>query len=90
MSDYIEPTKSEHFLDGIESLKGYIADKRPLDSFLEAVVRNNLTESVMYADHINIRLIPDYVQWLYEHAPRRAWGFEESYVYWLKKEGSGE
>lgn len=90
MSDYIEPTKLEHFQNGTESLKAYITDKRYLGSFLEAIVSNDLKESVARADDVNITLIPDFVKWLYNNAPIGSWGSKANYVNWLKKEVAGE
>jgi len=77
----------EHFKNCIESLQAYIEFGRPVGSFLEAVISNDLKESVIRADDLNIHLLPKYVEWLYNNAPiapTAAWGSSEIYQTWIE------
>ena len=53
--------------------------------FLTAVICNNLKEAVMYADDENIRNLPAYVNFFYNHTPGDCWGSEEKMQIWLQK-----
>lgn len=67
-----------------ESLRQYVENHVPVGGFLEAVICNNLSESVARADIRNIRNIPAYANWLYNHAPSSCWGSVEKYDKWIK------
>lgn len=43
-------------------------------SFLTAVITNDLNGAVGAADHLNIRLIPEYVFYFYNYCPGNCWG----------------
>jgi len=51
--------------------------------FLMAVLENNLRNAVGQADQVNIRAIPEYIQFLYNYAPSGCWGSEEKVDKWL-------
>lgn len=67
----------------VESMVAYIVKRRPTGSFLRAIISNNLKEAVMLADHKNIKIIPIYVSWFYNHAPASCWGSSDAYSHWL-------
>tara|TARA_Y100000034_G_scaffold30527_1_gene37317 strand:+ start:274 stop:564 length:291 start_codon:yes stop_codon:yes gene_type:complete len=50
--------------------------------FLTAVLTNNLFEAVAHADDENIKILPDIVRWVYNHAPSSCWGTEEKMKEW--------
>ena len=56
---------------------------RPGD-FLCAVLRNDLKDAVVRADHINLPLLRAIVVWLDTEAPANAWGSVEKFETWLE------
>lgn len=69
----------------IEGLWYYLVHKRPTGSFLEAVLCNDLKGAVGKADDFNIRNIPAYVAFLYNHAPSDCWGSRDKYLKWINQ-----
>lgn len=53
-------------------------------SFLRAVLSNDLREACGCADQANQRLIFEWVQWLYNEAPRNSWGSPEKVQTWIE------
>ena len=62
----------------------YIEARRIPGGFLQAVICNNLSEAVSRADDENIRNLPAYVNFFYNHAPSQCWGSPEKMIKWLK------
>ena len=54
-------------------------------SFLMAVLRNDLTQAVFKADHINRQKIPEIAAWVFHNAPYGSWGSDEAIRGWLNK-----
>ena len=50
--------------------------------FLNAVLRNNLKEACVKADHINRDRLHDYVVFLYNEVPMNCWGSDEAVDAW--------
>ena len=67
----------------VESLALYISDGIPPGGFLMAILTNDLREAVGHADHINLRLIPEYVSYLWNDCPSVCWGSPEKVEGWL-------
>ena len=67
----------------IESISEYVQNGRPVGSFLEAIICNNLKEAVARADNHNLTIIPAYVKFFYNEAPSDCWGSPAKYRYWL-------
>jgi hypothetical protein len=65
------------------SITRYIEDRAIPGDFLQAVICNNLSEAVGRADDENIRNLPAYVNFFYNHAPFQCWGSSEKMVKWL-------
>ena len=70
--------------DMMGGIRRYIDDKCPPGHFLTAVLENDLKEAVSRADHRNMKVIPAYVSYLYNHAPGNCWGSKEAVDEWLK------
>lgn len=70
-----------------ESLRAYLEHGRPLGSFLEAVVSNDLIDAVARADSVNMRLLPEIVAFVYTHFPARGvcHGSREIYATWVAR-----
>jgi hypothetical protein len=68
----------------------YILDGLDPGHFLSAVIKNNLFESFMFADHKNIKMIRQYVELFYNYAPSDCWKSEEAKQNWIKKGGFRE
>lgn len=58
----------------LETLQAWIRSARPMGSFCEAVVSNDLKEAFARADDGNIKAMFHTVSWLYNRAPIGAWG----------------
>ena len=57
------------------------------ESFLTAVLCNNLKEAVGQADPINGDCLFEWVQFFHNHAPYECWGSEERAAAWAKRGG---
>jgi hypothetical protein len=68
---YLEEPVPTHMLG---AMIRWIEHAIPADSFMQAVIENNLKAAVQNADNDNIHLIPLYVSWLYSNAPANCWG----------------
>ena len=53
--------------------------------FLTAVICNDLMSAVGNADDWNIKIIPEYVKYLYNEAPGNCWGSPEAMQSWMEK-----
>lgn len=73
-------TIPDYMVDGISN---YIEHRIPPGSFLAAVICNDLREAVNCADSINVQVIPAYVAYFYNHAPRACWGSPHAYQAWI-------
>jgi hypothetical protein len=64
-------------------LTEYIAARRPVGSFLTAVLSNDLQDAVIHADPMNRRLLPEIVLFLVHYVPGTCWGSPETVARWL-------
>jgi len=74
----------EYMLDGFIL---YILQGVPPGGFLTAVLYNDLIDSYSKADSTNIDAIPNYVRFLYNHAPASCFGSPEKVSDWIKHNG---
>ena len=66
-------------------LRRYFEERQDVGDFLTALLCNNLRETLACADDENAQRIPEWVRWLYNHAPAGSWGSRENYKAWLAK-----
>lgn len=71
--------------DDLEPLLRYTEQHIRTGGFLESVLKNDLKEAVWRADMHNRRKIFEYVEWLYNHAPKICWGSEKTVEAWIGK-----
>jgi hypothetical protein len=57
-----------------DGLRHYIADRRPVGSFLTAMLSNDLAGAVVRADPENKFALPEIVLFLHGYAPSKCWG----------------
>lgn len=62
----------------------FFNDRIPPGHFLSAVINNDLREAVSRADDTNKHCLPNYIEWLYSHAPAGSWGHGDAVRDWLK------
>lgn len=67
----------------IGGLYRYIEHRIPPGDFLMVVLSNDLKEACGRADDTNIKIIPNYVRFLYNDAPSQCWGSPEKVRAWL-------
>jgi hypothetical protein len=70
-----------------DGLVEFILNGRPVGNFLTAVLSNNLKEACGRADETNLQILPNYVKFLYNHAPIGCWGDEERMESWMERGG---
>lgn len=70
-----------------EPLIEYTMTGRPLNTFLAALVTNNLSQAVKKADDLNIQRLRDYVTWLESVAPIGSFGSPTAYQEWMRSGG---
>jgi len=68
------------------ALVRYVEDRIPPGHFLSAVINNDLSEACARADEENKRLLPEYVMWFYNWAPRACWGYPGAMKEWCSDE----
>jgi hypothetical protein len=56
-------------------------------SFLSAIIKNDLRDSIGYADDENITRLSAYIQFFYHHAPTGCWGSKEKVLQWEQDGG---
>lgn len=71
-------------------MRRYIENRMPGGHFLNAVLRNDLTEAVSHADSTSLQLLRPLVVWLYNEAPGECWGDEESFKNWVENKQEPE
>lgn len=74
----------EHMREG---MRRYIEHGILPGSFLRAVLTNDLMEACGQADDINLARLADYARFLYNYAPRGAYGSKENVAEWIKHRG---
>jgi len=60
------------------------------EGFLIAVLTNNLKDAINNANSINIKLLEEYIRFLYSEAPNDCYGSVEKVNAWIKKGGLSE
>jgi len=68
----------------ITALNEYVRNRRPLGSFLMAVLSNDLADACQRADPQNCVSLPALVAYLYNHAPASCWGSLSCVEAWLE------
>lgn len=74
----------EHIREGV---KLYIEEGILPGLFLRAVICNNLKESFILADDINIEHLRDIISFFYYEAPYKCWGSPEKMRDWSNHNG---
>lgn len=68
----------------MEGIRDYIERKAEPGEFLAAIIRNDgLREVVGRADDENMRNLPAFVEYFYNHAPWDCWGSREKMEKWI-------
>lgn len=70
--------------DICESLDAYVQQRRPLGSFLQAVIENNFMEAVGRANSRNVEQLPAIAGYVYQNMPSMCHGSPARYAAWLK------
>ena len=70
-----------------EGLARYFQAGVPVGDFLTAVLSNDLTRAVLYADDINLPALRAYIHFLHHNAPPMSYGSKENYEVWMKHGG---
>jgi hypothetical protein len=66
-----------------EGLIAYMTERRPVGSFLTAVLSNDLQQAVTRADPITGRRLRETVLFLHNYAPAPSWGSPAAVTAWL-------
>lgn len=91
----LEPCKTYEWIRGsrvwripertFEALKQYIDSHRPVGDFLTAVLENDLSKAIGYADNENLDNLPAIAGYLFNVAPHSCWGSKVKVTAWLKQ-----
>jgi hypothetical protein len=73
--------------DVIESINRYVMDGLPLGGFLQAVIANDLTQTMGRADRQNRNTIFEITAYLYNEVPMGCRGSYDKYHEWVKSGG---
>jgi hypothetical protein len=66
----------------LETLEAWARSARPVGSFVEAVLCNDLREAFSRADEDNILAMFHTVAWCYNYLPGLCWGSREAFKRW--------
>ena len=64
-------------------LDSYAQQHTPVGGFLTALLTNNLFGAFGAADDTNVKLIHDYIRYIYNELPGKCWGNPEKVRAWL-------
>jgi hypothetical protein len=67
-----------------ESLKLYVEHRCEPGSFLYSILINDLYETVLHADFVNINIIPHITMYVINNVPIEIYGSKEKVLKWLK------
>jgi hypothetical protein len=67
-------------------LTRYIEDKKLPGGFLQAVIKNDLSDAIGRADAENMHNLPAYCNFFYNHTPHDCWGSAEKMKAWVQNE----
>lgn len=67
----------------VEAFQRYVQYGVPPGDFLQAVLRNDLTEAIGRADHENLILLPAIVSYVYNRMPHNCHGSGEIVAAWI-------
>lgn len=76
----VESQIPEHLHEGLVE---YFAARRPVGSFLTAVLENDLRGAASRADEVNRYCLAEIVMFLYNYCPSPAWGSPTAVAAWL-------
>jgi len=71
---------AKHMVDG---MKRYLEHGIEPGDFMIALLCNDLTGAVNRADGTNIRLLPEWVRFMFNDIPSNAWGSVHTYQNWV-------
>lgn len=71
------------FADLVEDLAAYVTQRRPMGSFLTAVLENNLAEAIGRADESSLANLFLIVAHVYNELPSTCWGSSAKVSAWL-------
>lgn len=66
----------------VDGARRWIEEGLPPGGFLQAVIANDLKETVGRADHVNIGRLLDIVSFFYNDAPSQCWGSVKALHAW--------
>jgi hypothetical protein len=72
-----------------DKIDAYVQQRMPVGNFLFALLSNDLKEAVGRADDTNVRLLREYVIYLYNEIPAACWGSPEKVDAWLNPQPEG-
>jgi hypothetical protein len=67
----------------IDSLNKYETEHKETGGFLNAILENNLKETVYKADDNNKKIIPVYIHYIDNNLPAQSWGSKKKVDNWL-------
>lgn len=70
-----------------EGTRAYIEEGIPPGGFLWAVMQNDLVEAFATADGVNQEMMFYWAEFLYNEAPRAAWGSRKAVLAWIERGG---
>jgi hypothetical protein len=70
----------EKFQDGMQN---YIEKGYPPGHFLSAVIQNDLSKAIGYADPESLTMIPTLCEWIFNRAPSKSWGSRIAMEKWV-------
>lgn len=73
--------------DTLYTVKVYVEQGVQTGGFLEAVLSNNLSESIARADHQSLKDLKSTLQLIYNYTPASCWGSKEKVKEWLDPNG---
>lgn len=89
MSEFVQTLGGPIPKNIYEGIKNYIEERLPPGHFVSAVLENNLSEAVAYADPTSLAYLKPIVQFVFNDLPSPAWGSRSIVRDWLEAENDG-
>jgi hypothetical protein len=67
------------------AVERYVKQGQPVGDFLQAVISNDLSRAVGFADDANVENLPAFLAYLHNEAPSECFGSPEKYKAWIAK-----
>lgn len=90
MSEFVQTAGGPIPKNIYDGIKNHVENRIPAGHFVTAVLENNLSEALAYADPTSLAHLKTIAQFIFNDIPSTAWGSPEAVKKWLENGDNGE